>query len=121
MKPTWHSLVALALTTFALPSFAHAKPVTSEDLVKAQENTGEWLTYGRDYRNWRYSPLKEITPENAAKLSPVWAMSTGGKFGGLESDTALPGRRTLFQRRLRTRVRGRCQVRKHRLALRAGI
>ena len=81
MKPTWHSLVALALTTFALPSLAHAKPVTSEDLVKAQENTGEWLTYGRDYRNWRYSPLKEITPENAAKLSPVWAMPTGGKFG----------------------------------------
>ena len=71
--------------TVALPSFAHAKPVTSEDLVKAQENAGEWLTYGRDYRNWRYSPLKEITPDNAAKLSPVWAMSTGGKFGGLES------------------------------------
>ena len=79
------ALVALALTTVALPSFAHAKPVTSEDLVKAQENAGEWLTYGRDYRNWRYSPLKEITPDNAAKLSPVWAMSTGGKFGGLES------------------------------------
>jgi alcohol dehydrogenase (cytochrome c) len=85
MKTTWHSLVALALTTVALPSFAYAKPVTSEDLVKAQENAGEWLTYGRDYRNWRYSPLKEITPDNAAKLSPVWAMSTGGKFGGLES------------------------------------
>jgi alcohol dehydrogenase (cytochrome c) len=85
MKTTWHSFVALALMTVALPSFAHGKPVTSEDLVKAQENTGEWLTYGRDYRNWRYSPLKEITPDNAAKLSPVWAMSTGGKFGGLES------------------------------------
>ena len=36
-------------------------------------------------RNWRFSPLAEITPENAAKLSPVWAMSTGGQFGGLES------------------------------------
>jgi len=21
---------------------------------------------GRDYRNWRFSPLSEITPENAA-------------------------------------------------------
>ena len=78
-------LVALALITVALPSIACAKPVTSEDLVKAQENAGEWLTYGRDYRNWRYSPLAEITPDNAAKLSPVWAMSTGGQFGGLES------------------------------------
>jgi len=62
-----------------------AAPVTSEDLVKAGENAGEWLMYGRDYRNWRYSPLAEITPENANKLTPVWAMSTGGKFGGLES------------------------------------
>jgi alcohol dehydrogenase (cytochrome c) len=84
MKTTmW--LVALALIVVALPAIAHGKPVTSEDLVKAQENTGEWLTYGRDYRNWRYSPLTEITPDNAAKLSPVWAMSTGGQFGGLES------------------------------------
>jgi alcohol dehydrogenase (cytochrome c) len=62
-----------------------AAPVTSDDLLKAQDNAGEWLMYGRDYRNWRYSPLTEITPENAANLKPVWAMSTGGQFGGLEA------------------------------------
>src|SRR4029453_13942936 len=84
MKPTMR-LVALALIVGALPAITHAKPVTSENLVKAQDNTGEWVTYGRAYRNWRYSPLTEITPDNAAKLSPVWAMSTGGQFGGLES------------------------------------
>ena len=28
--------------------------------------------------------LNEITPETASKLAPVWAMSTGGQFGGLE-------------------------------------
>jgi quinohemoprotein ethanol dehydrogenase len=72
----------LAMSFTLQPSFA--KPVTSDDLVKAQENTGEWLTYGRNYRNWRYSPLSEITPDNAARLAPVWAMSTGGQFGGLE-------------------------------------
>src|SRR4026209_1324533 len=73
----------LAMSFTLQPSFA--KPVTSDDLVKAPENTGEWLTYGRNYRNWRYSPLSEITPENAAKLAPVCAMSTGGQFGGLEA------------------------------------
>ena len=52
-----------------------------DNALKNAAKSGEWLTYGRDYRNWRYSPLKEITPDNAAKLSPVWAMSTGGKFG----------------------------------------
>ncbi len=78
MKTAWHRLMALALMTVALPSFAHAKPVTSEDLVKAQENAGEWLTYGRDYRNWRYSPLKEITPENAANSVPCGPCLLGG-------------------------------------------
>jgi alcohol dehydrogenase (cytochrome c) len=62
-----------------------AGPVTSDDLLKAQDNGGEWLMYGRDYRNWRYSPLAEIIPDNAAKLAPVWAMSTGGQFAGLEA------------------------------------
>ena len=64
---------------------ASADPVTSDDLLKAQDNGKEWLTYGRDYRNWRYSPLTEITPETASKLTPVWAMSTGGQLGGLEA------------------------------------
>ena len=62
-----------------------AAPVSSDDLLKAQDNAGEWLMYGRDYRNWRYSPLDEITAANVASLRPVWAMSTGGKFGGLEA------------------------------------
>jgi hypothetical protein len=26
----------------------HAGPVTTDDLVKAQDNAGEWLMYGRD-------------------------------------------------------------------------
>ncbi len=74
------------LALAALPAVpAWAGPVTADDLVKAQENRGEWLMYGKDFRNWRYSPLTEITPDNAAKLAPVWAMSTGGQFGGLEA------------------------------------
>jgi alcohol dehydrogenase (cytochrome c) len=71
--------------TALLVAQSHAKPVTAEDLVKAQENAGEWLMYGRDYRNWRYSPLSEITPQNVDRLKPAWAMSTGGQFGGLEA------------------------------------
>ena len=34
-------------------------------------------------------PLAQITPENAAQLRPVWALSTGGKFGGLEATPLL--------------------------------
>ena len=64
---------------------AHAGPVTTEDLLNAQSNAAEWIMYGRDFRNWRYSPLDDITPQNAAQLKPVWAMSTGGQLGGLEA------------------------------------
>src|SRR6185369_4867163 len=75
---------AMLAGLLAAPS-TFAGPVTSDDLVKAPENAKEWLTYGRDYRNWRFSPLAEITPETASRLAPVWAMSTGGQFGGLEA------------------------------------
>ncbi|HLB79788.1 MAG TPA: PQQ-dependent dehydrogenase, methanol/ethanol family [Dongiaceae bacterium] len=64
---------------------AGAGPVTADDLLDAQANAAEWLTYGRDYRNQRFSPLDRITPDNVGGLRPVWALSTGGKLGGLEA------------------------------------
>ena len=76
---------AMAFAVMAGVCNGRAAPVSSDDLARAQDNAGEWLMYGRDYHNWRYSPLKEITPENVASLRPVWTMSTGGKFGGLEA------------------------------------
>jgi glucose dehydrogenase len=76
---------SVAAVGFAVVDAAHAAPVTTDDLIKAQDNAGEWLMYGRDYRNWRYSPLAELTPDSVGKLSPVWTMSTGGQFAGLES------------------------------------
>ncbi len=88
MRKVWlrGMLAAAAFGALVLAGEAgRAGPVTSDDLLKAQDNAAEWLMYGRDYRNWRYSPLTEITPENAARLSPVWAMSTGGQFAGLEA------------------------------------
>jgi glucose dehydrogenase len=78
--------VALAIVATAAVALspASAGPVTADDLLKAQDNAGEWLMYGRDYRNWRFSPLDRITPENVGQLKPVWAFSTGGSLGGLE-------------------------------------
>jgi alcohol dehydrogenase (cytochrome c) len=64
---------------------AHAAPVTTDDLLNAQDNAAEWLMYGRDYRNQRFSPLAQITPDNVKELRPVWAFSTGGTLAGLEA------------------------------------
>ncbi|TXH36068.1 MAG: PQQ-dependent dehydrogenase, methanol/ethanol family [Rhodospirillaceae bacterium] len=78
------AVISVTAVMLATPA-AQAGPVTTDDLLKAQDNTAEWLMYGRDYRNWRYSPLTELTPQNVAQLRPVWTMSTGGQLGGLEA------------------------------------
>jgi alcohol dehydrogenase (cytochrome c) len=88
MKPAKHPSFVSALlagVTFLLPSAAFAGPVTAEDLLNADANRAEWIFYGRDYGNQRFSPLDQITPENVGQLRPVWAFSTGGQLGGLES------------------------------------
>ena len=75
----------LAATALLMPSVASAGTVTDKDLRQANDNKGEWLLYGRDYRAQRFSPLAGITPANVGKMQPVWTFSTGGKFGGLEA------------------------------------
>jgi alcohol dehydrogenase (cytochrome c) len=68
-----------------LAQTASLADVSSDALLKAQENGGEWLMYGRNYLNQRYSTLDKITKENVSQLKPVFGYSTGGKFAGLEA------------------------------------
>ena len=85
----WHRSHAFVAPLLAAVGWvgcaANAAPVTTEDLLKAQDNAAEWLMYGRDYRNQRFSPLDQITPDNVKELRPVWAFSTGGTLAGLEA------------------------------------
>jgi alcohol dehydrogenase (cytochrome c) len=50
------------------------------DLLKMQD--GNWLTYNRDYQGQRYSPLAQITVDNAAKLQVkcVFQLGEVGSF-----------------------------------------
>ena len=79
-----HGVTAVA-ATLLLFSPVQAASVTTEDLLNPGKSPGEWLMYGRDYANQRFSPLGQITPENVGNLRPVWAFSTGGKLDGLEA------------------------------------
>ncbi|WDY56812.1 glucose/quinate/shikimate family membrane-bound PQQ-dependent dehydrogenase [Pseudomonas sp. PSKL.D1] len=38
---------------------------------------GDWQSYGRTAYGDKYSPLKEITPDNVHKLVPAWTFRTG--------------------------------------------
>ena len=44
------------------------------------------------YDGWGYSPLKQITPANVARLKPVWSFATGNTSGS-RGDTAREQRR----------------------------
>ncbi len=50
-------------------------PVTSERLLHPED--GNWLMLRRTYDGWGYSPLKQITTANVARLRPAWAFATG--------------------------------------------
>jgi len=73
-------LVALGLCVAFLVSlaapFAPAQ-VTSEKLLKAADDGTTWLTYGRDYRSTRFSPLDQVNDKNVKKLVPKWTFQTG--------------------------------------------
>jgi alcohol dehydrogenase (cytochrome c) len=50
------------------------QPVTTERLKHPEP--ANWLMIRRTYDGWGYSPLDRITPNNVARLRPVWMLST---------------------------------------------
>jgi len=57
------------------PILQNYKPVTAERLKQPED--GDWLMYRRTYDGWGYSPLSQITTENAGRLKPLWTLATG--------------------------------------------
>src|SRR6478736_2872330 len=57
------------------PILQNYKPVAADRLKQPED--GDWLMYRRTYDGWGYSPLSQITPENAGRLKPVWTLATG--------------------------------------------
>ena len=69
MKKFGWILIAVAM--------AGAAPVTYETLTKAQQDPNSWLSYGKNYFGWRYSPLTQINATNVSQLAPAWILPTG--------------------------------------------
>lgn len=60
-------------------------PVTDAMLLGAESDGSDWLTYGRDYTNRRYSPLDQIDTRNADELRLAWVHQIEAPPGGQES------------------------------------
>ena len=69
-----HALITTGLCAFLLCgcSAGGSKPDAS-----IPGGDGEWRTYGLDYGNRRFSPLRDISPSNVSDLVPAYIFQTG--------------------------------------------
>lgn len=71
-----HRILVL-LSAFGLATPALAGAVDDVRLRDAAQDTGNWLSYGRDYGQQRFSPLTQINRETIGRLVPKWIYQTG--------------------------------------------
>jgi len=86
--PAWPLVGALGLAVLVAGVAAFQSPHDLEGNLpgaRAQASAGmyggvpqqDWNAYGRSWRGDRWSPINQITPANAAKLTKVWEFHTG--------------------------------------------
>ncbi len=89
-------MAALGAATFAAvgvllsPAPANARSyaaVDAERLLEADSptNAGQWMMYGRDYNEQRYSPLKQINVDNVSRLGLAWYADLAERGGSYET------------------------------------
>lgn len=71
-------MTRLTLLSLALALGSSAQ-VRHDDVLKGAGE--DWLTYAGTYSGWRYSPLKQITTENARNLVTKWVYHVPGARG----------------------------------------
>jgi alcohol dehydrogenase (cytochrome c) len=55
-----------------------SQEVTFDRLLHADKDPNNWITYFRDYRGWRFSPLEQINTTNVKRLVPKWIFDLEG-------------------------------------------
>jgi len=65
-----------------------ARPVDDTVLANAGKAGAEWLTYGLNYAETRFSPLRQIHASNVSRLGLAWSYDMG-PGGGTQEDTPL--------------------------------
>src|ERR1700686_5465023 len=66
---------------FVSLALSPARAQTSDELKNDGKNTDNVLTYGMDYRQNRYSTLKQIDKSNVKRLVPLWNLSLDNPWG----------------------------------------
>ncbi len=69
--------VAAQFTSYGDVSGDLGRDTTDVTSAAPAQPDGDWQSYGRTEFGERYSPLKQITPENVGKLTEAWRIRTG--------------------------------------------
>jgi alcohol dehydrogenase (cytochrome c) len=72
MSRLFAALLAAAVPVAGLA----AQDITGKDLLAGLTDPTRWLSVYGDYSGQHFSPLTEITPDNAARLVPRWTFQT---------------------------------------------
>jgi len=80
---TRNGLLASAVFPFLLliGSGARTAPVGDAELRGSNQDSGNWLMYGRTYDDHRFSPLNQVNEQSVAKLGLAWSREMGTTRG----------------------------------------
>jgi PQQ-dependent dehydrogenase (methanol/ethanol family) len=88
--------LSVLITLFAAVASATAQsPTDDRALETAAASSVEWLSYGLDPQETRYSRLDQINDSNVDRLTPVWSYEAG-PGGGVQEATPLVWNGMLF-------------------------
>src|SRR5262245_44314595 len=81
------SIVACGLFTFlaAWIGFAQQTRQPDANALRNAAKSSEWLTYGGNYAETRYSPLRQIDASNVGRLGLAWTYVVGSGGGNQEA------------------------------------
>jgi quinohemoprotein ethanol dehydrogenase len=94
-KKLFLPLVGLALTTWIAFGLQSNKRIDENALKNAGKTGEDWLTYGLNYAETRYSPLKQIDTTNVGRLGLAWTFEIG-PGGGNQEGTPLVANGVLY-------------------------
>ena len=78
----------LAIIVSGMGAMALQTPRVDDKALKNAAKSVEWLSYGMDYSEQRYSAATQINTSNVGKLAPAWSYEVG-TGGGPQAGTPL--------------------------------
>ena len=78
-------LKSLAVLLSLLSPLVASAQVPYERVLNSDKEPQNWLTYGGNYYDQRFSGLKQLTPENVARLKLAWAYQPNRPAGNVET------------------------------------